>query len=384
MQFVEDLIKLPFDPISEAYSKSYAGRLLTVKVPIPTVKLAEFRTHRKLFATESEHISIASNDQDLSINANSSRAIPLTKQVAACKQNPYIPIWTANKKGMQGDIIKNPDEVERLNKLWLNQLEDLNLSDNANDLVNQLIASNVHKQDGSLILNPYSWTTAIVTGDEEGWRQFFELRCPKYKLECKITYLVMDEEIGELVKEREVITVVYAYSKEEYISVNGLSYFDEDLNIITEYIGTSENESMVYPAIQAIAAHIYNIYSLQTPTELKEGDWHIACSSGLDSYSIDDKLKVSMSRCAMISYANEDKEEDLASHLERAKRLQESQHWSTAEHQYQVPTKAELLSEDFAVSWEIDNTNRAVYKIGKYFSNIRGWKQFRKILESSI
>lgn len=52
------------------------------------------------------------------------------------------------------------------------------------------------------------------------------------------------------------------------------------------------------------------------------------------------------------------------------------------EHQYQVPTTAELFSKDFKEEYrEPMFGNGFEYHKGIYVSNIKGWKQYRKIIE---
>ena len=85
-----------------------------------------------------------------------------------------------------------------------------------------------------------------------------------------------------------------------------------------------------------------------------------------------------------MSYDNQDKEESIESHINRANRLITSKHNSTMEHQYQVPTKQEIMSNDFKEGFINELfTEEIKYQKGKYISNIKGWKQFRKIVENS-
>ena len=341
---MKDKIKLPFEPYILAYSNSYVGnKIMTVLVPIPTVKLAELRTHRVISQSEGEIIETAVNDQMLSINANSSRAIPIKSQIDSVSKTPYYPVWTEHKAGMQGDVMNDKNDISSNNAIW-----DLSLYDNlrrANDLAD----NNTHKQDASLLLNPYSWTTAVITADEFGWRNFFELRCPKYTHQGIEFYSekTMLDEIGLLASE-------------------------------------VENTSMTYPALQVIAEKLYDLWCYSEPVYLEEGQWHIPFFDyRCNSENILGLLMVSMSKCAMISYDNQDKDEPIERHIKRAiEKLIPNKHISTAEHQYQVPTKEELLSgNNFSEYYDLDGFGDMIYVRGKYVSNIKGWKQLRKLIE---
>ena len=84
----------------------------------------------------------------------------------------------------------------------------------------------------------------------------------------------------------------------------------------------------------------------------------------------------------MISFDNQDKEEPVEKHIERSGKLINSKHWSTAEHQAQVPTRRELYDGDFDSTYHNFIGVTPIYKKGKYVSNIKGWKQLRKLIEN--
>jgi thymidylate synthase ThyX len=340
-------MELPFEPYILKYSTSYVNNpLMSVLVPIPTVKLAELRTHRLFTQLD---ITLNTNDKKLSINANSSRAIPINKQIESTLKNTFTPIWTRNKKGMQGDIITNQSIINELNDKWKCLLAGSYTDSDIEEFMKFLDSFNIHKQDASLILNPFSWTTCIITGDKEAWENFFELRCPKYQHESGKEYK----------------------SKREYID------FYPDSNL-SETEWNSINKSMTYPAIQVIAEKLYDLYKYNKPEQLEPGDWHIVFDD--PNLSLNERLALSISKCALISYDNQNLNQDLQTHLDRANKLINSKHYSTAEHQYKVPTKEELLSDDFKEYYTYKE-GIYYYHRGKYVSNIKGWIQYRKLLE---
>lgn len=127
-------------------------RLVTIEVTLPRPYLAEFNTHRVF-----------------SRNSASSRAIPVAKQMARIKTDPFIPIhWGTNQPGMQAGA--EIDEELRVHavKNWL-AARDVALLQAEN-----LLALNIHKQVVNRLLEPFMWHTIIVTATE--WDNFFALR----------------------------------------------------------------------------------------------------------------------------------------------------------------------------------------------------------------
>lgn len=136
-------------------------RLTSLLVTFPRIILAEINTHRML-----------------SKNTSSSRAIPFKKMVGAIQENPFIPIaWQKEHKGMQGSeyIIDNSDLALESN--WLVA------RDKAIYMAEQLNKSGLTKQLCNRLLEPFMWTTMLITGSKEGWDNFFELRNPVYEID---------------------------------------------------------------------------------------------------------------------------------------------------------------------------------------------------------
>ena len=368
-------MKLPFQPKLLAYSTSYLDNpLMSVLVPIPTVKLAELRTHRVLHQLDTTSASyyISSNDTNLCVNANSSRAIPAARQLEMTLDSPYVPIWTENKPGMQGNVFPKYKRDE-LDKIWHNVLHgygsvvDVKSGNGAKikhekvevaipgiiDYVKKLKDGEVHKQDVSLLLNPFSWTACVITGDRAAWESFFALRCPEY----------------------------YVHTSESDPGVGPFHSLTEVKKMLGDNEFTVSNKSMTYPAIQYIAEIIYDLYKYNEPKYLEIGQWHSAFSP---------EPFVSMSKCALISYDNHgtvdetSTEQDntaLAKHYSRAKKLIADRHLSTAEHQYQVPMISELNSGDFDITTRYASSGRIDYTRGKYVGPVTMWKQLRKMIE---
>ena len=158
-------LNLPYEPfiIADTYylrnKRKY--RLTSYQLSIPTCLLAELRTHR-LFRY---------GDSDFSINANSDRAIPISKKIDNVLKKPYLPIVTLKNKGMTA-IEDNIDEV-----LEKKIIEEYSYSmSKAINSVKNLDSLGASKQFVNRLLMPFSYSDVIITGDNECFNNFFSLR----------------------------------------------------------------------------------------------------------------------------------------------------------------------------------------------------------------
>ena len=156
----------------KAHSVDERGNeLLTMSVTFPRFILAEINTHRML-----------------SKNTSSSRAIPGLKMIEIVKTNPVIPIgWQKKHSGMQGtEYITNPDSIALRELQWLNMRDKAvtaaeSLSTNFLDRVD---GEGVTKQLTNRLLEPFMWTTMLITGPVKGgWDNFHSLRNPIYEID---------------------------------------------------------------------------------------------------------------------------------------------------------------------------------------------------------
>jgi len=138
------------------------------------------------------------------------------------------------------------------------------------------------------------------------------------------------------------------------------------------------------PEIQSLAGDIRHAMNESKPKFLQPGQWHIPFEDFLpDNISVENKVKVSVARCARISYNNfETNSIDVNKDIELYNRLvvQEPAHMSPAEHQARVPTEREL--EYFHSRYLTHEVGKYTYHVGKYISNLQGWIQYRKIIEN--
>lgn len=251
-------------------------RLTTIEVTFPRIILAEMNTHRVF-----------------SRNYSSSRAIPVRKMIERVKKDPFIPeFWGKNQPGMQAET-ELEDSIKAL-KLWQKSLDE------ALDTAEQMSQIGLHKQLANRILEPFSWTTGIISSTE--WDNFFELR-----LDCD-----------------------------------------------------------AQPEIRRIAKLMRRAIDQSTPSHLDLNEWHMPYVTEDDFINLDgdlDKLhRVSVARCARVSYLNHDGKLSYDKDFKLYKQLYEAGHMSPFEH---------VAVSVFPVH------NQAIKP-----SNFRGWTQLRKLIEA--
>jgi len=103
--------------------------------------------------------------------------------------------------------------------------------------------------------------------------------------------------------------------------------------------------------IQKIAYMMLEAYNENTPTQLREGEWHIPFGDKIDKkritelkewerpsidgeevYLDDFKVKIATARCARVSYLNFEGKDDYGADIVLHDRLSEQGHWSPFEH----------------------------------------------------
>ena len=222
-------------------------RLTSLLITFPRIILAEVNTHRML-----------------SKNTSSSRAVPFSKMVEAIRNNPFIPIaFQKHHKGMQGTEYMIGEDTDQSEILWnVSKDEAINT---AIDLYNH----GVTKQLCNRLLEPFMWTTMLITGSKEGWDNFFNLRCPQYV------------EYAQFAGGRLVFK-----SKKEYIETlgKGDNYSELDWFEINE--GHAEIHMM------ALAEAIYDAMNESTPKQLNPGEWHIPFGDKISWYKCNEILSI--------------------------------------------------------------------------------------------
>lgn len=128
-------------------------RLTTFEIGIPKFIQAELNTHRLL-----------------SRNSASTRAIPTQKLIDRVLRDPVMPIfWGKNQPGMQA--AEELDENAKLAamRVWMAARRS------AMACAEELLALGVHKQIAGRIIEPWMFTSVVVSATE--WDNFYGQRC---------------------------------------------------------------------------------------------------------------------------------------------------------------------------------------------------------------
>lgn len=129
-------------------------RLSTAQVCKQRFMLSELNTHRTL-----------------SRNSASSRAIPVSKQIARIEEDLAFPVsWPREQKGMQGGDEIPAEQVEIVEEVWRQAAGD------AIAAARRLTSGEfrVHKSVVNRLLEPFMWHTVVITAT--AWQNFFDLR----------------------------------------------------------------------------------------------------------------------------------------------------------------------------------------------------------------
>lgn len=226
-------------------------------------------------------------------NAASSRAIPIKKMIESVLNDPVVPVWWGkNQAGMQAAEELQGAALAHAQDEWLFAMK------NAVAHCQALSDIGLHKQIANRLLEPWMWITVIVSATE--WSNFFHLRChPDAQPEIQKIAYMMEE--------------LYQINKPEVATVHLPLIFPED-------------DLIDFGAFNQAAA-------LSKMDILK---------------------KISVGRCARVSYLTHEGKRDPTADIELCGRLIESGHWSPFEH---------VAVASPYIQWS---------------GNFRGWKQYRK------
>ncbi len=167
-------------------------RLITIITRFPRCILPEVNTHRVF-----------------SRNSASSRARNVRTTIGGVMEEPYVPIFSENHKGMSGEIITDDNKIKEATRLWLEARDkavesELKLlvgdkSVNADDYKTILddyyehiynnntddesfnsrkLALSIHKQNANRLIEPFMWHEALITSSY--WDNFYNLRISNF------------------------------------------------------------------------------------------------------------------------------------------------------------------------------------------------------------
>lgn len=347
------------------------NRLTTFKVTYPRIIHAEMCRHRIL-----------------SRNTASSRAIPFDKMVKDVQKNPFIPLaFQRDHKGMQGtEYIIPIDNIYGVKDTWLAA------RDKAIELATSLNKQEVTKQLCNRLLEPFVWTTELVSGTE--WNNFFSLRCPQYSFG-------KNTENPRLWKSRK----------------DAIKDFP-DWESRNDFFWQSINDSQAEIHIQKIAEMMWDCYNTSRPETLKSGEWHIPYGNNMNMSADDSdalwqafkdnrfsgeyeyesvpvEILVATARAARISYTTfgDNPKIDYKADIKLHDKLLESKHLSCFEHCAKVMSSNEYVT---FVKGQIDyleidepNAGEAVAynkvwnhdKEAGWCNNFRGFINYRYLIE---
>lgn len=313
-------------------------RLTSLLITFPRILLSEINTHRML-----------------SKNTSSSRAIPFKKMVEAVQENPFIPIaWQKHHSGMQGnEYHTGKGNVGDINYKARAERNWLRARDFAVEQAKHLYEDSlVTKQLCNRLLEPFMWTTMLITGSKEGWDNFFNLRCGNY----------------DGFKSRKEASKEFL----EKGNINTSTWSDMDWRKLNK--GQAEIHMM------DLAEKIYDAVNESNSTQILPTMWHVPFRRKInelypevenDSENI---VKISVSMAARASYTivGESKVLTKEEHISLHDRLlsQNPPHSSPMEHCCVCVT-----DEDYNKSFKGEEKG--------WFRNYKGFKSYRQIIEES-
>lgn len=293
----------------------------------------------------------------LSKNTSSSRAIPFNKMVEAVQKDPFIPIaWQKEHKGMQGteyiddDITSNTVEDE--SALYSIHRDWFDARDYALEQAERLNKNKLTKQLCNRLLEPFMWTTMLITGSKEGWDNFFHLRCGNYN-----GFKSRKEASKEFLEKG---------------NINTSTWSDMDWRKL--------NTGQAEIHLMDLAEKIYDAVNESNPTQILPTMWHVPFRGKINELypevdnDSEDIVKISVSMAARASYTvvGESKVLTKEEHISLHDRLlaQDPPHSSPMEHCCVCVTE-----EDYNKSFKGEEKG--------WFRNYKGFKSYRQIIEES-
>ena len=314
---------------------------------------------------------------------HNSRAIPFDKMVEVVEKEPFIPIaWQLSHKGMQGiKYITDPRAIGFKEMRWLNARNGA--VDYAKSLVNDDVtikkllntsdSNKLSKNYGNRLLEPFMWTTQLITGTRESFEHLFEQRCPIYDIKG--------------------IETKYKSRKEAINNHNWLKEYD-DLWWLQHNKGQAEIHFM------NLAEKMYDALNESVPDELSEDKWHIPFNDRPEftpEMSLEDKIILSCAVTARVSYTTISDDETLT--IEKAKNIynkcKEQGHFSVFSHIAKCMTYEEYESwyKGFMkTTYYFDENGKQhrvmdsedFHKAKGYNKNLRGFISLRQYIEDSV
>lgn len=185
--FFPEIPGIRVTPILSTQLNGEGARLDTIVARFPRFILSEVNTHRVF-----------------SRNSASSRARSLAVTIAEVMEDPVIPLFTANQRGMSGKLLSG-EELIRAQNLWM-RARDSAVASALTLMTGKSVAPDdvllggwrsildfykesiypggdlsvptVHKQNANRILEPFMWHEAVISSTE--WENFYWLRISEH------------------------------------------------------------------------------------------------------------------------------------------------------------------------------------------------------------
>lgn len=317
---------------------------------------------------------------------HNSRAIPFEKMVEVVEKEPFIPIaWQLSHKGMQGtEYITNPEEIDYLEVKWLIA------KDTAIESAYQLYNNKITKQLCNRLLEPFMWTTQLITGTRESFEHLFEQRCPIYELDV---HFVSPNDII-------VPSTITSKSKRDAIKFTKENPVLNDFSNKDDLWWLQHNKGQAEIHFMDLAEKMYDVLNESKPVEMEDNEWHIPFSDRPEftpEMSLKDKIIMSCAMTARVSYTTIDNNEILT--LEKARKIYEKcveqGHFSVVSHIAKCMTYEEYESwhKGFMdTSYYFDENGKQhrvvnsedFHKSKGYNKNLRGFISLRQYIEDSV
>jgi len=218
-------------------SKIDGKRITTFEIILPRIILAEVNTHKIV-----------------SKNYQSSRAIPNEKLLELCT---FIPsIWWMNAKGMQPKEIAPKEIADQAIVIW----------ETARQLMieksSELAELGIHKQIVNRLIEPWMYTTGVITATEKGLSNLFNLRIhgdAQYEFQ-ELANCILQAYESSIPKERfmhlpyadyredipytnnefkqKIVNSAATIARVSYINLNANKTYDENLKLFNHLIMT--------------------------------------------------------------------------------------------------------------------------------------------------
>lgn len=328
---------------------------------------------------------------------HNSRAIPFEKMVEVVEKEPFIPIaWQLSHSGMQGTkYITDPKVIEFKEMRWLNARNEavncakllVNDDITIKKLLNTSESNELSKNYGNRLIEPFMWTTQLITGNRQSFEHLFDQRCPIYNVEG-LKFKSKKEAI-ELYPHLQDMTVL------EWLQCNS---------------GQAEIHFMdlaekMYDVLKASVPETINIGNEEEEDEKNIKIWHIPFENEIiEQYkeenggkepTLDEIIVMSVARTARISYTkindntNGNEHPDYEKSLKIYNKCKKEGHYSVfthiakcmAEYEYDAWIKGKCLLIGFS---EFDNETFIELPTDKkgWNKNLKGFISLRQYIEN--